>query len=302
MAMLDKVISGKVSRPYLVLIYGPDGVGKTTFAADAPKSIFIGKEAGSDSMDVSRFPEPTTYQDIISCIDELRTTEHEYRTLVIDSLDWIEPLVWQAVCKEDGVSSIEKVGGGYGKGYTEANAYWMKMMDRIKMLRDAKSMHVIVIAHSQVKAFNDPSQPVPYDRYQLKLNEKAAGLWREFVDVVGFANYEVYTKTDPTGKKSKAFGDGARKLFTERRPAYDAKNRLNLPSELALSFAEFHARASEGKTEDASKILSHIDELSKLVQDPEVKSKITESVKRASDNPATLTKILNRLRVLTNKE
>lgn len=301
MGMLDKVTTGKIKRPYLVLIYGPDGVGKTTFAADAPKTIFLGKESGSDNLDVARLPEPQSYSDIIAALDELRTADHPYQTLALDSLDWIEPMVWAAVCKEDGVASIEKVGGGYGKGYTEANAYWMKMMDRLRMLREAKGMHVIVIAHSQVKTFNDPNHQAPYDRYQLKLNEKAAGLWREFVDVVGFANYEVYTKTDASGKKSKAFGSGKRILYTQRMAAYDAKDRLGLPEEgITLSFAEFNSRASN-QNPQVEQTLGHIRELVKLV--PEDKRPVVEdSVLKAGANLTVLNKILNRLRDLTTKE
>lgn len=300
MGMLEKVTSGKVRQPYLVLIYGPDGVGKSTFAADAPKPVFLGKEAGSYSLDVSRLPEPQSYSDIIAVIDELRTSEHSFQTLAIDSLDWIEPLVWQAVCREDGVASIEKVGGGFGKGYTEANAFWMKMMDRLRMLREARGMNIIVIAHSHIKSFNDPNHSVPYDRYELKLNAKAAALWREFVDVVGFANYEVYTKVDASGKKSKAFGDGKRVLYTERRPSYDAKNRLGLPESLTLSFAEFHARASN-QNALAEQVLANIKELVRLA--PEDKRPIIEeSIVKAAGNLSTLNKILNRLRDITTKE
>lgn len=298
--MLDNVTKGKQVRPYLMLIYGPDGVGKSTFAADAPSPIFIGKEDGTHHLHVARFPEPKSYGDIITCLDELRTDTHEFKTVALDSLDWFEPLVWAAVCREDRVNSIEKVGGGYGKGYLEANSYWMKMIDRIRMLREARGMNVIAIAHSQIKAFNDPTHTAPYDRYQVKINEKAAAIWREFVDVVGFATYEVYTQTDASGKKSKAFGDGKRVLYTERRPGFDAKNRLGLPFELALSFPEFVAKATKGEPESASVLLASINELTGLVPE-ETRVTVVEATARAGTNVQTLSKILNRLRVITTK-
>lgn len=294
MAMLERVTKGKIQRPILALIYGPDGAGKSTFAADAPSPIFLGKENGTNSLDVTRLPEPKNYNDIMVCLEELRTCDHDYQTLAIDSLDWIEPLVWQAVCQADGAKSIEDVGGGYGKGYTQANDVWRKMITELARLRDAKNMNIIVIAHSQIKVFNDPSQPAPYDRYQLKLNEKAAALWREFVDFVGFATFEVYTKTSKDGQRSKAFGDGKRVLLTERRPSFDAKNRLGLPFELPLSFEAFQSACEKGKPD----VKNDINDLISLLTDTEMKKKAEESVQKAGADSAQLAKILNRLRVV----
>lgn len=301
MALLDNTTTGKVKKPLLALIYGPDGVGKTTFGADAPAPFFIGKEDGSNNLNVTRFT-PNHFLQIMEKLTELEREEHPFKTVVIDSLDWIEPMVFSAVCEEYKKTSIEDVLGGYGKGYLEAMRYWTTLMDKLQKVRTLRGLGVIALAHSQVKVFNDPSQPAPYDRYQLKLNEKASALWREFVDLVGFANFEVYTKAiDKEGKKSKAFGEGGRVLFTERRPSFDAKNRFGLPFRLALSYSDFIQAVNRGEPDSADSLLKQIDELSKLV-DEKTQQNVKTAVDKAAGDTIQLNKFLNRLRVLTTKE
>lgn len=297
MPMLDKVVTGKIKLPVLALIYGPDGVGKTTFAANAPKPIFLGKERGSANMDVARFPEPKNFHEVLEAIREL-DGKHPYQTLVVDSLDWMEPVVWEHICKENKWANIEEP--GYGKGYALANGVWLELVTALSKLRE--KMNVILIAHSQVKTFNDPSQPAPYDRYQLKLNDKAAALWREFVDFVGFANYEVYTKVNKGEKKAKAFGDGRRILYTERRPSFDAKNRLGLPFEIALDFNAFQSACDTSKVDDLELVLANISDLAGLVVVPGTKEAILKAVSDAGRDKAKLDLILNRVRVLTSEK
>jgi len=228
-----KVNKGRIKRPISCVAYGPDGVGKSTFAAGAPSPIFLGAEGGCYNLDVSRFDQPKNFSDAINNIKELIEEEHSFQTLVIDSLDWLEPMLWKDVCKEHNAENIELVHGGYGKGYTIALDRWHEMIRLIATLQEKRQMHFIAIAHSEIKAFHDPINNSSYDRFQLKLQPKAAALWREKMDAVLFCNYEVFTKTEKG--KTKAFGDGARLMFTERRPAFDAKNRYQLPFSLPLS-------------------------------------------------------------------
>ena len=158
-------------------------------------------------------------------------------------------------------------------------------------------MNVIILAHAQVKTFQDPTQNAAYDRYQLKLQDKASALIREAVDCVLFANFEVYTKLD-ANKKTKAFGDGTRKMYTERRPGFDAKNRDNLPFELPLSYVDFsNAKAGNGVVVPEELIKSVI-ELSVQIKDEALKTKVTESIKKAGNDTVMLNVILNRLRTL----
>lgn len=173
-------------------------------------------------------------------------------------------------------------------------------MEALSRLRNERKMNIILIAHSQIKAFNDPSIATPYDRYQLKLNEKAAALWREFVDFVGFATYEVFVKKNEVAdKKAKAFGDGKRVLYTERRPSFDAKNRLGLPFELPLSFSEFMKAVDLGEPEPLEELKKDLFELCPLIKDEGIKTTVMDSIEKAGTDTQQLTKIRNRLRVIT---
>jgi DNA polymerase III delta prime subunit len=293
MSLLSQVKRGKVKVPHLVLIYGPDGVGKSTFAADAPNPIFLGTEKGTSNLNVARFPSPKSFTDVLAAVTELTTDKHEYQTLVIDSLDWLEPVVWEAVIKQDGrATSIEDVGGGYGKGYVLALRMWQQLKTALEILREKRDMNIVLIAHSQVKTFQDPTLNAGYDRYQLKLNDKAAALFREFVDTVLFANYEVLTHKD--GSKTRAVGDGARFLFTERRPAFDAKNRWGLPFKLDLDWAPYAQGVDAGHAEDSALLKARILELAKEAE-PAIQAKVESYLKDAGDDPAKLAKLENKL-------
>jgi hypothetical protein len=158
---------------------------------------------------------------------------------VLDSLDWIEPLIWKAVCAEAKVESIEQAFGGYGKGYVRALDLWRVLLKELAILN--RTMHVLMIGHAQIKSFQDPDLASAYDRYQLKINDKAAALVREAADAVLFARFETEVTRDGGNGRSKAKvrGEGVRIMYTESRPAFDAKNRFNLPFAMALDWKTF---------------------------------------------------------------
>jgi hypothetical protein len=293
-SLLSQVKRGKIKKPHLVLVFGVDSVGKTTFGASAPSPIIVGPESGSNNIDTTRL-EPKTYQDLMQTIEELRTEKHDYQTLVIDSLDWIEPLVWRAVCEAGKVNSIELFGGGYGKGYTEANSYWLRMIESLRILRETRQMNIVAIAHSQIKVFNDPTQPTGYDRYMLKLNDKASALWREFVDTVLFANFEVFTK-EKEGK-AKAYGDGIRIAYTERRPSFDAKNRFGLPFQIPFDWTSYVQAVESANPNDPNKILEQIVGMLQMVTDDVLRQKVSEAIAAAEGNAPQLEAIRSRLAI-----
>jgi hypothetical protein len=301
MSLLGQVTRGKISVPDFVIPYGTDGVGKSTFAAQAPKVIFIGPEKGTANLDVARYPkEPKTFEDVMGAVQDLTANPHDFQSLAVDSLDHIEPLVWDKVCREAGASNIEQAYGGYGKGYVAANKLWLEMIQALIGLREKRKMNIIAIAHSMVKAFNDPQTNATYDRFQLKLNEKASALWRESADCVFFCNFEVYTKQDQQTKKTRAFGEGVRMMYTERRPGFDAKNRMALPASLPLDWNAYIA-AKSGATPNAPEvILNQIAELKALIQDEALKAKVEETLTKAGNDASKLMPILNRLRTLLN--
>lgn len=239
MFSLDQVISSRDTyRPQRIMLYGVQGIGKSLCASTFASPIALRTEDGIGALDIATFPEiAKTFQDIVDAIQALHG-EHQYKTFVLDSLDWSEPIIWQAVCNahqdEHGnpLSSIEAI--GYGKGYVEAEAYWRTVMGGLDSLRINRGMQIVIIGHSEVKTFSPPDGD-QYDRYQPKLHKRAFALWQEWCDNVFFINYRRRMVTrDAQGKQKRAEGDGARTVFTQERPAYLAKNRWSMPAEIAI--------------------------------------------------------------------
>lgn len=227
---------GSAQRPPRVVLYGVAGIGKTTFAAGAPAPVFIRTEDGLGSLDVDAFPLAKSFSDVLESLTALASEDHSFKTLIVDTLDWLEPMIWQHVCARHGWSSIEDP--GYGKGFVEAQDVWREYIDAINYLRDEKDMAIIQIAHNQIRRFDSPESE-PYDRYELKLHKGTSALVQEHADAVFFTNYRVATtKTDVGFKKSvtRAIGSGERVLYTEERPAFLAKNRYSMPDQLPLQW------------------------------------------------------------------
>jgi hypothetical protein len=233
--VLSTISRGKRPRHIFALIYGTDGVGKSFFASNAPNAIFIGAEKGTEQLDVARFPQTDSITELLVQIRGLQIEKHGFQTVVLDSLDWVEPLIWRSVCQEAKVEHIEQAFGGYGKGYIRALDMWRTLIKELSVLNE--KMHVLLIGHAQIKSFQDPELPTAYDRYQLKINDKAAGLVREAADAVLFARFE--TELVKTNGKTRAYGEGNRIMYTESRPGWDAKNRFNLPFCMPLDWKMF---------------------------------------------------------------
>lgn len=302
--LLAKVTKGRVVKPHKLIMYGVDGVGKSSFGGDAPKPIFLGPEDGSNSIDAARFPSLHTWPTVMQALTELLYEKHDYQSAVLDSLDWLEPLNWAQCCVEHGVKTIEEGKDfSFGKGYGIAIEKWKEMMALLDRLREEKKMNVIAVAHAKIKKFEDPSTPAGYERYQLKLqdgmNTSAAALWREYADTVLFANFKVYTTIED---KKRGFGDGARVIYTERRPGWDAKNRLGLPFELPLSWAEFSDAASKGEPNSPGVLISQIEGLKTQVKNKDVLPKIEDAIKRAGRDAIMLAAIKNRLDAILGQQ
>lgn len=226
-------------NPPRILIYGTEGIGKTSFGANANAPIFLPTEKGlAGHPDIQAFPISKSFSEVVGYLQELATEEHDRKTLVVDSVDWMEPLIWKEVCRLDGQASIEKVGGGYGKGYTMALDLWRQYLEALDYLNEEKEMMIVQIAHAQVKRYENPEMDA-YDRYAIKLQDgkstSAAGLMMEYSDIVLFANQRVFVRKEEkvfNKERKVATGSGDRVLFTEERPAFKAKNRYGLPAEI----------------------------------------------------------------------
>jgi hypothetical protein len=225
--------------PPICLIYGTHGVGKTSFAASAPEPIFIQTEDGLGLIEAPTFGMLKSFGDVMDSIGALYGEKHQYQTLVIDSIDHLEPLIWAQVCKDNGWASIEAP--GYGRGYVAALDHWRMLFDGLRALRDEKDMTIMLLAHSQVQRYDAPDNE-PYDRYTPKVHKGASSLLQEIADVVGFASYRVTTVKSDQGfgkKVTRAVGGGDRILNVEERPAYLAKQRYNLQPTIPMLWEDF---------------------------------------------------------------
>lgn len=252
-ATLAQASGARVQKPPRVVIYGPEGIGKTTFATDAGAPLVIGAEDGSSEIDLDAIGgkriQPVDWENVFSLLGELATSEHSYKSIVIDTLDWLQPICWAHICEAKNKKSIEDF--DYGKGYTAAVDEWRRLLHALDRVREVKRMAIILVGHSKVSTFKNPEGD-DYDRYSLDLHEKSSGLIKQWSDAVLFATYETYTHENK--KRVRGISTGARLIKTVRHAAYDAKNRYNLPEEIPLSWADFsdgmqvNANSSEALT------------------------------------------------------
>ena len=238
MSLIGSITKGREQQPPRIMIYGSEGGGKSTFAALAPNPVFVQTEDGLSEIDCSKFPLAKSFDDVVLQLQAVRDEQHDYGTVVIDSLDWLERLVWDRVCADYGVKSIEKADGGYGKGYVHALTYWRQIVSLLNDIRARKGMAVILIAHAAVERFEDPEHAA-YDRYTPRIHKKACSLICEWVDAVLFASRRLRVDST-TGKAAPVGADGGERILrTNGSPACIAKNRFGLPTELPLSWAAF---------------------------------------------------------------
>jgi len=219
-----------------VVLYGPGKIGKTTVAASAPSPIGILTEDGAHNVSAMAFPLATSLNEVYEQFNVLMNEKHEFRTLFLDSLDWLEPLLYAHVCAQNNWKDIEAA--GYGKGYVAAADEWRNVLAWMDALRNQRNMTIIAIAHDQIKRFENPTGE-SFDMYTLKLHQKATALVQEWADVIAFLNYKTFTKKEDAGfnkKIAKAVGSGERLMYLEARPAFLAGNRFGLPAELPLSW------------------------------------------------------------------
>lgn len=230
-----------------ILLYGVQGLGKTTFGATFEKPVLLRTEDGAGAVDIPTFPLVGSYSDMVAAINALHG-EHGFKTVVLDSLDWLEPLVWAETCRLGGQDNIESF--GYGKGYLAADEQWRFLMGGLDSLRLRLGMTLVLVAHAEIKNYHNPELD-PYDRYQIKLHKRAFGLWQEWADMVLFCNYKTHIEKAEAGfnkEVKRGAGTGERVIYTEERPAYLAKNRWGLPSEIYIgqdkTWSAFHTSLS----------------------------------------------------------
>ncbi len=233
------VTSGIQSAPVKTVLYGPEGIGKSTFASHFPDPVFIDTEGGTKRLNVARLPQPTSWAMLLDEVQAVRRGEVPCGTLVIDTADWAERLCIQAVCAKAKVSGIEDF--GYGKGYTYAKEEFSKLLDSLEEVLNA-GHNVVVLAHAAITKFEQPDAVGNYDRWGMKTSKQVAPLLREWCDMLLFANYKTIVEKagSSPNAKNKASG-GKRVLYTTHHACWDAKNRFDLPEEVPFDYASIAA-------------------------------------------------------------
>ena len=232
MSLLSQLQVGKRPAPRRCMVHGVQGVGKSTFGARSRKPVFIQTEDGLGEIDCVKFPLSRSFAEVMAALTELASQDHDFETVVVDSLDRLELLIWQEVCTAENVSNIEKI--GFQKGYTFALNFWRKFLDALDALRRDRGMAVILIAHTKIEKFQTPEDSA-FDRFTPRLHKLAASVVMEWCDEVFFATYS--TTTDP--KKVKNITAPERVMRTCEGPTHVAKNRLGMPYELPLEWAAY---------------------------------------------------------------
>lgn len=227
-----KLTKGPVESAQKVCLYGPEGIGKSTFASRFPNPLFIDTEGSTKQLDVVRTQRPSSWTMLLQQIDYVKKNPDVCRTLVIDTADWAEQLCVNHICAKSNMDGLE--GWNYGKGYTYLAEEFGRLLNRLEDIIDL-GINVVFTAHAQIKKFEQPDEMGAYDRWELKLQRKTAPLVKEWADMVLFANYKTFLVTDEKTKSKKAQG-GQRVMYTTHHPAWDAKNRHDLKEELPLDF------------------------------------------------------------------
>ena len=270
--MALNISRGVVFKAQKCVIYGPEGIGKSTFAAQFPEPVFIDTEGSTNLMDVARFPRPTSWTMLVSMVKEVISTPGICKTLVVDTIDWAEQMCVEHVCATHNKKGIEDF--GYGNGYVYVKEEFGRFLNLLTDVID-RNINVVLTAHSQMRKFESPEEAGAYDRYELKLGKKTSSqtspLIKEWADMVLFANYKIHVIE--IEKKKKSTG-GARVMYTTHHPCWDAKNRHDLKAELPFEFAQI-----------AYCIPNHVDAAQKPVA--EQMKPVTEAVKSVTAPPVT---------------
>lgn len=231
------ITKGKIAKAQKVVLYGPEGIGKSSFAANFPDALFIDTEGSTSNMDVARLDKPSSWTFLLIQIEYVKQNK-PCKTLIVDTIDWAERMAVENLCQTNQKKSIEDF--GYGSGYIKLEEEIGRFLNVLQDVVDA-GINVVLTAHAQIRKFEQPDEMGAYDRYELKLGKKTSSrtsaLVKEWADMVLFMNYKTFSvAADKEGKKHKAQG-GTRTIYTSHHPAWDAKNRHELPSEIPMDFS-----------------------------------------------------------------
>lgn len=227
---------GVIETAKKVIIYGPEGIGKSTLASKFPRPLFIDVEGSTKALDVDRLDGITDWAGIRMALTALRGGHYEYKSVVIDTADWAEKWAVSFVCASQKKSSIEEF--GYGKGYVFLKEVFAELLTDCDALI-TEGVNVIFTAHAMMRKFEQPDERGAYDRWELKLSRHVGPMLKEWADMVLFCNYKTFSQKTESGNY-KASG-GKRVMYTTHNPCWDAKNRYGLADELPMDYEAIRA-------------------------------------------------------------
>lgn len=243
------ITKGKIDRAQKVVIYGSEGIGKSSLATEFPNPLFIDTEGGTAHMDVRRIEKPQSWEEMLSVVKEVAAAKNVCKTLVLDTADWAEQLIVSYLCTKYKQNSIESF--GYGKGYTYLGEEFSRLLGALDMVL-ASGIHVVVTAHAKMRKFEQPDEMGAYDRWEMKLSKQVAPLLKEWCDILLFCNYQTFVVTSENNTQ-KAQG-GKRVMYTSHHPAWDAKSRVQLPEFLELDYKHIAHIFSAGQMPDVASV------------------------------------------------
>lgn len=290
---LSNVVRGRINQPLRILVMGQEGVGKSTFGAGAPKPIFLAAEDGTSQLDVARFPMPQNWTEALDAIGLLSREAHEYQTLVVDTLDWLEALCHAHVCRAQGKADIEAF--GYGKGYVLALDQWRLFLSALERLRAVRPMTIVLLAHTHRRPFSNP-EGEDYERFEMKLHKGSSALLREWSDIVGFASYEVVTVKEGQAARAKAVTTGNRLLRTGWSASFDAKDRFGIPSQLPLAWSALASALSERMQPSAVALVAEVEALLKANPTWEHHASASQALDEHRENVSALKQLRDKIK------
>lgn len=289
----DLISKGRERKPINMILHGVCKIGKTTFASKSPKPIYItGEEI--EEVDAAKFPKCKTFEDFIKYLKFVRDEDHNFETLVVDTLDSIEGLCWKEILAKDKSDDMARALGGFGKAYTLATQKMLNMRDEYLVpIRDKRNMNIILLCHTTKNKFEDPLTQTSYDTFEMKLHKNSKGIgcytvFSEWVSIIAFANFKVFSVKDQSTGKDYAIGEGERRMFTTPKPAYDAGNRFNLEDEMPLEWGSIqHGVDSfylDTKNPEVESLKIEIFNMVERIQDEDIRLATIKNVKSVGDN------------------
>lgn len=293
---LSKIIkTGATKHPPRLFIYGEEKIGKSSLAASSPSPVFICGEDGlvGPQFDSTQHFTPTNWADVKEFVKTLIAGGHQFKTLVVDTLDWLEPILAAHVCSVGAKKNLEEF--GFGKGYiAAADEFRLLLADMERLMKTG--VGIIILAHCHIKGFQNPAGD-NYDRYEPKCSKQIAGLVKEWSDAILLVRAKVYTHKESAKSKAKGVGDIVRVISTNKTPAWDAGNRYSMPDELPLSWDAIAASIESGRPDSPDAIEAEVSEMiEKSAMSSERKETARAAVIRDHGNANALKLLLNRVR------